>query len=752
MAGIIEIVRGDGRRTGAGVFAYQPVVGAPRLRALGGQREGRGHMTTNGVTTVGTTPRNETIRKPLAVRFVAIGTLSSLPAPAAVAVIAALTASSWGVAMLLGGGGVVAPHWFYIPIFMAGLRFGPIGALLAAGIAMEVAGPLLPDHFVNGVAFPQATSDWVSRGIFFVVIGQFVTLLFGAVRQLSEREAQAEGMRSSDQRYRSLVQRANDMILVIDSGGKFMSESSSVERILGWEPGRRIAQPAIDFVHPDDRERASAVLEDVLATPGTSYTVELRQNDSKGLWHWVESTVTNLVDEPTVQGLVLNSRVVDERKALEEELIHRALHDSLTGLANRVLLRERLESALVRHDLDQRPPGLLFIDLDDFKDVNDAYGHEAGDRLLVEIGRRLRACARPEDLVARFGGDEFAMLIEEDSGGSNGATVIAQRVLDLLRQPFDDDGHTTPIGASIGIASYRDGTPDADMILRQADIAMYNAKSRGKAQYAVFSSGMEEIVRDRVDIESELQTALEHDQISVFYQPIVDLATREIEAVEALIRWRHPTRELLLPADFLQAAETTGLIVPLGRLVLKEACRQVRRWREGFKPDIRVSVNLSATQLKEPSLVDDVRAALRDAGIDGSALILEVTEGAVFGDLVGAAATLESLRSLGVNIAVDDFGTGYSSLSHLQHFPVDIIKVDKSFVDNICGSEAEVIPGQAVIVIGQAFHLEVIAEGVESVDQDAELVRLSCGYGQGFLYGRPTGADAIDELLGAVSV
>jgi EAL domain-containing protein (putative c-di-GMP-specific phosphodiesterase class I) len=290
------------------------------------------------------------------------------------------------------------------------------------------------------------------------------------------------------------------------------------------------------------------------------------------------------------------------------------------------------------------------------------------------------------------------------------------------------------------------------MILRQADIAMYNAKSRGKAQYAVFSSGMEEIVRDRVDIESELQTALEHDQISVFYQPIVDLATREIEAVEALIRWRHPTRELLLPADFLQAAETTGLIVPLGRLVLKEACRQVRRWREGFKPDIRVSVNLSATQLKEPSLVDDVRAALRDAGIDGSALILEVTEGAVFGDLVGAAATLESLRSLGVNIAVDDFGTGYSSLSHLQHFPVDIIKVDKSFVDNICGSEAEVIPGQAVIVIGQAFHLEVIAEGVESVDQDAELVRLSCGYGQGFLYGRPTGADAIDELLGAVSV
>jgi EAL domain-containing protein (putative c-di-GMP-specific phosphodiesterase class I) len=286
-------------------------------------------------------------------------------------------------------------------------------------------------------------------------------------------------------------------------------------------------------------------------------------------------------------------------------------------------------------------------------------------------------------------------------------------------------------------------------MLRQADIAMYTAKANGKAQYAIFSDKMDQIIQHRVEIESELHGALENDQIRVLYQPIVDLATREIKIVEALVRWQHPARGLLLPADFLDVAEETGLIIPLGRIVLREACQQVRRWREGFKPDVRVSVNLSATQLHVASLVDDVRSALEAASVDADALIIEVTEGALIGDVAGAAVTLKSLRSLGVSIAIDDFGTGYSSLSHLQHFQVDAIKVDKSFVDGVCGGTEEATLTRTVLAIGSEFCLQVIAEGVESEDQDAELRRLGCTCAQGFLYARPVAADAVDELLSA---
>ena len=329
------------------------------------------------------------------------------------------------------------------------------------------------------------------------------------------------------------------------------------------------------------------------------------------------------------------------------------------------------------------------------------------------------------------------------------ATDVAQRILEALQPPFDVSGHPIHLGASIGIASYRGGTPDADLILRQADIAMYDAKANGKSQYAYFSVKMDELIQHRVDIESGLRAALEHDQIRVLYQPIVALATQEIEAVEALVRWEHPTRGLLSPAEFLDVAEETGLIIPIGRLVLREACRQLSIWREGFKPDLRVSVNLSATQLHVASVVEDVRSALKGASIDAEALILEVTEGALIADIAGAAATLKSLRSLGVSIAIDDFGTGYSSLSHLQHFSVDAIKVDKSFVDGVCGSSEESTLTRAILAIGEEFCLQVVAEGVELAEQDVELSRLGCRYAQGFLYARPVGAAAVEELLTA---
>ena len=700
--------------------------------------------------------RDEANSRSLTVRLVAWATLTNLPAPAAIAVIAGLTGASWSAAYFLGGGTNVAPHWFYVPVFLAGLRFGPVGALLTAVVSMFVSGPLLPADVATNT--PQALSDWVSRGIFFILIGQFVTQLFVGMRRLSQREAhliertaQAEAFRESDQRFRSLVQRASEMIVVIDPDGTYAYESPAVERILGWAPGQRLAQTAMDFVHPDDRERASAAMGDLLAKPGESRTIELRHRDSNNDWHWVESTVTNLVDEPTVRGIVVNSRVVDERKTLEHELLQRALHDPLTGLANRVLLRERLENALARRDRSERPPALLFVDLDDFKTVNDGFGHDAGDHLLIEVGNRLRTCVRPEDLVARPGGDEFAVLIEERFERGQAITEVAERILEALQAPFDVSGHQIHASASIGIASYRGGTPNADLILRQADMAMYDAKANGKAQYAIFTDRLDEAVQHRVEIESGLRVALEQDQIRVVYQPIVEIATREINAVEALVRWQHPTRGLLSPADFLDVAEETGLIIPIGRLVLREACRQLGRWRASLRPDIKISVNLSATQLHVASIVEDVRSALEGADVDGGALILEVTEGALIADVAGAAAALGSLRSLGVSIAIDDFGTGYSSFSHLQHFPVDIIKVDKSFVDGVCGGREEAKLTRAVLAIGKEFCLEVVAEGVESSNQDAELGSLGCKFGQGYFYARPVPANKLDELFAGES-
>jgi len=678
------------------------------------------------------------------VRVIAWMTMADLPAPAALAIVAVLFPTSWVAAVSLGGGNVVAPLWFFLPVFLAGLRFGPFGALSAGIAATIVAGPLLPGDAATGVT--QPTSVWVSQGIFFILIGEFVTYLFGAVRWTSAQAAQAEASGEGEQRFRALVQRATDMITVTDHEGVLTYESPAVERILGWSSGHRLGLRSGDFVHPDDRAAVSAAGNDVLANPGTSRTLELRLLDSRGSWRWVESTLTNMVDEPTVGGIVINHRVVDERKVLEEELIHRAFHDSLTGLANRGLLRGRVET-IGRAPINGFRQSMLFIDLDDFKTVNDGFGHDAGDRLLVEVGNRLLTCVGPADLVARLGGDEFAVLVEDRSLMGYVASDVAQRVINALQEPFEVADRRIRVTASIGIAQYETEAPNGDSVLMQADIAMYHAKAGGKNQFVHFTDEMQQGVRHRLDVESWLRAALVGDQIRVHYQPIVALTDRRVEAVEALVRWEHPTLGLLSPAQFMDVAEETGLVVPLGKLVLREACRQIRRWRNDHGGYVKVSVNLSAAQLRDPGIVSECRLAMSDAGIEGDALIVEVTEGSLIADVSSATRVLESLSSLGVTIAVDDFGTGYSSLSHLQRFPVDVVKVDKAFVEGVCSRNEESTLVRSILAIGAEFGLQVVAEGIESEAQDRELRRLGCDYGQGYLYMCPVPAERIDELL-----
>jgi len=675
--------------------------------------------------------------------------LADLSAPAAFVVVAVLFPISWVAASALGGAAAVAPLWFCVPVFVAGLRFGPLGALVAGVTATVVAGPLLPADSATGAS--QAVADWVSRGLFFVLSGELVAYLFHARWQTSPGAAPAGVRSEGEQRFAALVQRATDMITVIDCEGRLKYESPAVERILGWPAGYRLGMPGQDFVHPQHRPAADAAGRAVIADPTQSQTVELRLLDSRGTWRWVETTVTNLLDEPTVEGVVINHRVVDERKSLEDELIHRAFHDSLTGLANRGQLSDRVKGSIARSGAGTRATSVLFIDLDDFKTVNDGFGHDAGDRLLVEVSSRLKRCVAARDLVVRLGGDEFAVLVEHGAGCSEVASTVAQQVIDALEEPFDVAGHRTRVSASIGIAGCGSSVEDADSVLMRADIAMYHAKANGKNQFVFFTDEMQKGVLHRLDIESWLREALDTGQLRVYYQPVVSLSDRRVEAVEALVRWQHPNLGMLSPDDFLDVAEETGLIVPLGKFVLRDACRQIRTWRERYGETMMVSVNLSAAQLRDENIVEDVRLAMADHGVGPGALMVEVTEGALIGDVSGATAVLESLSSLGVTIAIDDFGTGYSSLSHLQLFPVDVIKVDKAFVAGMCGDSEHATLVRSVLAIAAEFSLQVVAEGIRSEEQHAQLHRLGCDYGQGYLYSRPLPAAQIDELLRAAT-
>ena len=426
------------------------------------------------------------------------------------------------------------------------------------------------------------------------------------------------------------------------------------------------------------------------------------------------------------------------------EATHQSLHDSLTGLPNRALFLDRLARASLRGTLS-----VLFIDVDDFKVVNDSLGHVVGDRLLTAVAERVLAAVRAPDTVARLGGDEFAVLLE-DTGEAEAART-AERVLGVLRAPFDLPGHTVHVGASIGLVT-SSGAVQAEELLRDADVAMYRAKSEGKHRYVVFESGMRDLLQARTELESELRRAVAEDQFRVHYQPVVDARTGRVASTEALLRWEHPRRGLVPPGEFVPLAEDTGLIVPIGVRVLREACRQTAEWRTGSYElaDLAVSVNLSPRQLQEPTLLDEVRSALEDSGLPPAALVLEITESLLVHDVEQASARLDGLKALGVRLAVDDFGTGYSSLSYLSRLPVDILKVDKSFVAGVADGHSAGKLAWAVLALAASLDLDTIAEGVETQPQAAALVAQSCTMLQGYLYSRPVPPATLPSVAAAL--
>jgi diguanylate cyclase (GGDEF)-like protein/PAS domain S-box-containing protein len=578
-----------------------------------------------------------------------------------------------------------------------------------------------------------------------------VTILLGALGALVAIAMGLLMRRAGAQRsaqFRSLVHNASDLITVVGQDGTIRYQSPSAERLVGIPAEELVGTSYVDLIEPDDRPHLQALLADLSGLPNPEATAEYRLRHVDGSSRYVESIVS-LIADATLGGYVLNTRDVTDRKMLEEELAHRAFHDSLTGLSNRAVFRDRVDHALARAARTGDGLTVLLLDLDGFKTINDSLGHDAGDELLIAVGARIHACGRESDTIARLGGDEFGILLE-DEGDEARASSVADRVLQELAAPYRVGGRDVFVRASIGIATCVASDANMDDLIRNADTAMYAAKAAGKGRYEIFQPAMHERALAQFEVQADLQRALERGEFVVHFQPIVDFVTQRVTGMEALVRWQHPTRGLLGPFEFIGLAEESGLIVPLGRWVLREACAQAVAWRAQYPEasDLTISVNLSTRQILEPDVVAQVREILAETGLEPSALVLEITEGSLMQDVGTTMVKLRELKELGVRLAIDDFGTGSSSLAYLQRFPIDLLKIDKSFVDDVTAGESQGSAlVRAIVELAQTFELETVAEGIEEVEQLDQLRSFGCESGQGYLFARPLANEAIEALF-----
>jgi diguanylate cyclase (GGDEF)-like protein/PAS domain S-box-containing protein len=562
----------------------------------------------------------------------------------------------------------------------------------------------------------------------------------GAAERAAHERAEAEA------RFRSLVQNANDVILICAPDTTIRYQTPSAMTVLGFGDDELLDTRLSELVHPHDAGRVLALCSEIGAHPGAARMIDWRMRHADGSWVHISSTASNMIDDPNVGGLVMTLRDNSEQKSLEEQLTHQAFHDSLTKLANRALFSDRVGHALMRADRTGHDAIVLFVDVDDFKTVNDSLGHAAGDDLLIEIAARLEGAVRPSDTVARLGGDEFAILLEDMSNITD-AQIVAERILTDFESSIEIQNRELFVRASIGIASSANREEGAEELLRNADVAMYTAKGAGKGTYVIFEPTMHEAALDRLELKGAMERALEFDEFRLHYQPIVDLTTGGICGVEALVRWQRGDT-LVPPMDFIPLAEETGFIHKLGSWVLMEACRQGREWQERYPlaEPLGINVNVSVQQILQPTLVEAVSAALFESGLDPATLTLEITEHDLLRGIDEVVGRLEALKTLGVRIAIDDFGTGYSSLSYLGRFPVDVLRIDRSFMARLA-EEGEAALTEAVVQLGRTLSLEVVAEGIEELEQLLVLRTLDCGRGQGFYFARPLDHKACQELM-----
>jgi PAS domain S-box/diguanylate cyclase (GGDEF) domain len=545
--------------------------------------------------------------------------------------------------------------------------------------------------------------------------------------------------------FRSLVTSSTDLVLVFgESGCRYASRS--VTEMLGREPSELMGAGFFKLVDP----REAGILRETCAR-GDPAEIVFKVRNKFGEWRHLDAHVTDLRSDRWVRSVVLNARDITERLQLEEELTRQAFHDGLTRLPNRALFRDRLDQALVRSLRSSETLAVLLLDLDGFKQVNDSLGHDAGDHLLQVIASRLDDVCRPSDTLARLGGDEFAILLE--GAGETHAATVCERLLELVSMPVSAAGRELSVGASIGIAIHPGGRGDSTSLIRDADVAMYAAKESGRGTHQLFRFEMAREFGDGLGLEHELRLGLQRNELTVHYQPEIELSANRVVGVEALLRWNSPTRGQVPPARFIPIAESSGLIFPIGEFVVGEACRQTAEWRRQglLSEDFVTWVNLSATQLSAAGVSDLVMRELAAAELPASFLGLEVTETAIIRGASSqqASAELQELHDLGVRIAIDDFGTGFSSLGQLRHFPVDMLKVDRSFVQGVEHSAKDAAITASLVSLAHALGVTAIAEGIESDGQLESLREVGCDYAQGFLFAHPVSADEAGRVIAA---
>ena len=585
------------------------------------------------------------------------------------------------------------------------------------------------------------------------VLGLLVALVFYWRHQRQRQAvdlimAEQRGLRRSEARFRRLVQGSSDVVMVIDADGVIASVSPSLKQVFGYEPDDMQGKLLREYIAADEQSVLDTLIDRALDDEWTSESVTFRLASPSGKWFHVESAATNLLSDPDVGGIVLNSRDATHRRFLELQLKHRAFHDPLTGLANRTLFAERVGHSLLRLTRRHGRVAVVFIDLDDFKLVNDSMGHSIGDELLVAVAERFVAVLRPEDTACRLGGDEFAVLLENANDDSI-VRDIAQRLLEAVSVSFELGGRRVAVSASVGVA-LADSTDTPETVLRNADLAMYSAKGEGKGRLAIYAPSMHRDVVSHLELKAGMQEALDAGQFYLDYQPIFALANQRIVGVEALVRWLHPRQGIVSPLDFISLAEETGFIVPLGRFMMKQACKQAAAWvQEPGNESFYVSVNLSPLQLEHAQIIDDVAQALAEANLSPSQLVLEITESSLASQSPEVLERICELRDLGTRVAVDDFGTGYSSLYLLQNFPVDILKIDKAFVDALGRGESAGSLTEAILGLAGALEVSAVAEGIETFEQLEELMNLKCELGQGFLFARPSSPADVTRMLQA---